>query len=320
MRRAVLAVAAAIGIGCSSPGARPADAGAVGQPEGGIDDGVSSEDGASDGGPPNTTACRVPLDDALNPCAPTVAAQSARQQGTDFGVQNICTSTYSVFTSYQQDDHTWQCVYGPGGTLIGWDRIESGQRFCEGRASAAVGDAYSRYQLIDCLEVDNFLWTWIQSFDPGPPTISIQIEQGTIVVSKTMSLGFSFTLGGQDIAASDLTLRYWYTADAGAGSSPMESTSCSGANGLVCDDFAVALVPVTPARPMADTYAEISFPTFPGIISTGFPFSLGFSITRGDGALSDQSNDYSYGGPGALAPTTKVTAYVRGALIYGTEP
>jgi hypothetical protein len=340
MNRVFLAViVVAIGMGCSSSGMNATDGGTTDEPDDrGLDEAdvgrhesdagsdvgnVGSDAGVSmgsDAGPSNMVACRVRLDDALSPCAPTVAEQVTRQQGTPFGDYYLCPGGYPLFTSYQEGDHLWQCVYDGSGALVAWDRTENGQQFCDGRASGAVGDIYSMYQLIDCLAVDDGTWTWIQSFDPGPTAISIQVGAGTTIVrSQTIDVGLGFVLSGQEIAASDLTMRYWYTADPSGGSPPIQSAICNGTNGLACDDVTISLIPVTPPRPPADTYAEVAFPNFPGIMSTGFLFSLGFLITRTDG-LYDQSNDYSYNGPSQATPTTKVTAYVKGVLIYGTEP
>jgi hypothetical protein len=94
--------------------------------------------------------------------------------------------------------------------------------------------------------------------------------------------------------------------------------SCDGSTGISCDGFAI--VSIAPARPTADSYVEVSFPTITGILSTGFDDLLSFSLHRTDSALFDQSNDYSYNGLADLTPTTKMTAYVKGVLIYGTEP
>lgn len=326
-RTRVLSVSVAIiviGFGCSSKGMQATDARVEEPsrpPDAGLDLGVDvGVDVVSDAGPGNMTACRVRLDDPLSLCAPTPAEQATRYQGTDFGMQFVCAGGTSVFGSFVENVHTWQCLYDPPGVLVAWDRIENGQQYCEGRASAVVADLYSRYVLINCLAVDNSEWTWIQSFDPGPTTISIQLGGDTVVATRSFPVGLGWVLGGREIAAADLSFRYWYTADARGGASPLQTAACDSANGLVCDYLTVSLVPVTTPRPMADTYAEVTFPNFPGIISTGFFYSLGFFITRADGALYDQSNDYSYPGATQLALTTKVTAYVKGTLIYGTEP
>jgi hypothetical protein len=264
---------------------------------------------------PAMRACRVRLDDPLNPCAPTVADQVRREQGNDFGIPGQCTG-YNVF-----GNDTSRCLYGTDGALIAWERLETTPQFCEGQATAVFGNLYSMGQLFSCLTVD-IGWTWISSFDPGPTTISIDLSAGSTGSSETIFPWLSFVLGGSETEAKDLTLRYWYTADSGAGSAAQQSASCDSTNGLSCDQVQLSLVPVTPPRPKADTYAELSFPTFSGIISTGFRFSITFRITKADGSPYDQSSDHSYNGAPTADPTpaTNVTAYLKDMLIYGAEP
>ena len=70
-----------------------------------------------------------------------------------------------------------------------------------------------------------------------------------------------------------------------------------------------------PAKPTADSYAEITLSRFPGTVSTGFRFSILPLIAKNDGQLYDQSNDYSYNGSAERIPTNHVTAYVKGATV-----
>lgn len=306
----------AVGSGCSTRGAsNRADAGATpdtGSDQTTTDEGTLGDD--ADIGPANTVACRVALGNALNPCSTTEIEQLTRFQGTDFGTARRC---YAGFFTYvnRQSDSVWECVYGFGGELIAWDRIEKTQ-LCDGRAGAVAADALSMGQLMDCLIVDGGEWTWLLGFDPGPPTVAVQLATGTMTSTTQIDLELSFTLGGGEVAGSDLTFRYWYTADArGAGSVP-QTTACTG--GFYCDFSSTSVVSIPP-RAMADSYAEISFPGM-GIISPKYTSGLGVSITRTDGASYDQSNDYSYNGSEQSVPTQRITAYVKGALIYGTEP
>jgi len=172
-------------------------------------------------------------------------------------------------------------------------------------------------QVMSCLTADAGGWSWVLGFEPGPPAIALKLAT-TNAPAAAISVGLWFILTGREIAGSDLTIRYWYTADARGGSPLPQTVSCDGFTGINCDKFTV--VPVTPPRPTADTYVEVSFPTITGIVSTGFEYLMGFSINRSDGTPFDQSNDYSNNGQANLTATTKVTAYVKGALIYGTEP
>jgi hypothetical protein len=306
-----LVAGAAIGIGCGSNAVKNRDAGTIAIPDAGGTDAV-----VTDADPQAPIACRVALDDALNPCAPTSLEQSMRYQGTDFAFSNGCFAGI-VFETNQAGEF-WQCVYGGAdGGLVAWNRV--GRTSLCGGADAVVADAWSMGQAMSCLATDQGGWKWVLGFDPGPTTIAVQLATATTGPTDKISIGLGFKLEGREIAGSDLTLRYWYTADArGSSTPPPQSVSCDGFNFIRCDAFTI--VPVTPPRATADTYVEVGFPTVTEILSTGFDMSLGFSIARADGALFDQSNDYSYNGQTQAAATTRVTAYVKGALIYGVEP
>jgi hypothetical protein len=233
------------------------------------------------------------------------------------GVQSICGS-YVQFAESDADGSSRQCVYGRGGTLIAWERVESGLEVCDGRAGAAFGDAYSRGQLFGCLVVDSEDWNWILSFDPGPTTISMRLATKTPANSSTILLWLFFTLSGKEINAPGLTLRYWYTSDAGSGT--VQTASVEGSEGIGVTDAGLTIVPVTPPRSGADSYVQIAQPPELGIISTGFEYWVAVQIAKADGSHYDQSNDYSYNGNAEGAPTTNVTAYVNGTLFSGTEP
>lgn len=309
----VLAAVSATGLGCTSQSAMNTGGGS-GMTAAGAGGGA----GAGGAGGQNMNACKVRLDDPLNPCGATVDAQAMRYQGTPFGLQSFCAASYVRFGEIDANGSSRQCVYGRGSTLIAWERIESGLEVCDGRASAVFGDAYSRGQLFSCLVVDSEEWNWIPSFDPGPTTISMRLATKTPSSSPTILIWLFFTLSGKEITAPELTLRYWYTSDAGSGT--VQTASAEQWDGLGVADGGLTIVPVTPPRPGADSYLQIAHPPDHGIVSTGAEYWVEIQIAKADGALYDQSNDYSYNGDAEGALTTKVTAYVNGSLIYGTEP
>jgi hypothetical protein len=136
--------------------------------------------------------------------------------------------------------------------------------------------------------------------------------------SPTILIWLFFSLSGKEITAPELTLRYWYTSDAGGEN--VQTVSAEGWDGLGVADDGLTIVPVTPPRRGADSYLQIAYPHDVGIISTGFEYWIAIQIAKAGAAPYDQSNDYSYNGDAEGAPTTKVTAYVNGTLFYGTEP
>ena len=79
-------------------------------------------------------------------------------------------------------------------------------------------------------------------------------------------------------------------------------------------------MPVTPARAGADYSLEISFAAdtlAPGH-NTG---NLQDRFNKADWSNDTQTNDYSStGAQASSAPSTRVTAYYNGSLVWDTEP
>ena len=118
----------------------------------------------------------------------------------------------------------------------------------------------------------------------------------------------------------DLEFRYWYTSDIGGAAGVTQSTFLMGSQGLIGDPN-MAIVPVAPARPMADTYLSLDFSPASPSINVGAFVNILVHVTRSDGGTYDQSNDYSYNASAsALMVTDRITIYYKGQLIYGVEP
>jgi Cellulose binding domain len=118
----------------------------------------------------------------------------------------------------------------------------------------------------------------------------------------------------------EIEIRYWYTSDIGGAAGVTQSTQFQGSQGLI-GDFLMSIVPVVPARPMADSYLSLDVSSEPTSVNAGAYANFLVYITRSDGGTYDQSNDYSYNASAsALMVTDRVTVYYKGALIYGTEP
>lgn len=120
--------------------------------------------------------------------------------------------------------------------------------------------------------------------------------------------------GGGLLTLSDVTLRYWYTAD----SSQQQKVECDYAT-IGCENVHTALIPINPALPTADTYLEVSFTAV--TLTANSTTQIQLRIHRTNWTNYDQSNDYSF-----MADATKYTAnqrigvYYKGALISGSEP
>jgi hypothetical protein len=158
--------------------------------------------------------------------------------------------------------------------------------------------------------------------DPNIPTVTMSLWEYAIGPTTQLAPNMKITnLGPRNLPMTDMEIRYWYTSDIGGASGVTQSTVCQGTYGIVCEDFNMSVVPVSPARPMADTYLSLNFSPAPADIGPGGWGYILIYITRSDGGTYDQSNDYSYNASGsALMDTTRITVYYKGALIYGTEP
>jgi hypothetical protein len=148
-------------------------------------------------------------------------------------------------------------------------------------------------------------------------------DQTSFVIDVTNESSVSFPL-------SSLTLRYWYTLEAGKAQELDCDFAKVGCTNLVTSADTMPgpkFVPVTPARNEANEYAEIAF--------KGGAFSLDPFLDTGEIQLRvhnmdyspiTQMDDYSYNAdncatlPAPPVEWSKITAYIDGVLVWGTEP
>lgn len=122
--------------------------------------------------------------------------------------------------------------------------------------------------------------------------------------------------GSTPITLNNVTIRYWYTID---GNQPQNWVCDYAARG--CGSFSARFVPVSPARSGADYYLEISFTSADTLAPGQSTGDLQGRFNKADWSNYNQTNDDSYNGTQAsYAPSSKVTAYYNGSLVWGTEP
>ena len=134
-------------------------------------------------------------------------------------------------------------------------------------------------------------------------------------------------MGPSLVLYKDLTLRYWYTADA----SKEQELDCDQADKLTCNYIVKStntppapqpkFVPVTPPRTKANEYVELA--VVQGALDVGGTTGrIQLRLHNKDFSAIDQTTDYSYdcGSVGQAHDSPKVTAYIRGVLVGGTEP
>ena len=132
-------------------------------------------------------------------------------------------------------------------------------------------------------------------------------------------------MGTKLFVLGDLTLRYWYTMDAGK----EQELDCDTAQ-LTCAYIITSMSPapaapkfvaVTPPRTGANEYVEIAF-TMGAVDVNGKTGPIQLRLHNKDYSPINQADDYSAdcGATGQAHDTSKVTAYLKGVLVGGTEP
>jgi hypothetical protein len=165
----------------------------------------------------------------------------------------------------------------------------------------------------------------VDADDAGAPQVKVlytcrsnDTGQASFVLDVTNEGSLSFAL-------SDLSLRYWYTIDAGK----QQELDCDVAN-LGCTNIVTSadtpgpkFVAVMPPKPKANEYVEIAFKVgafaLDPLLETG---QIQLRLHNKDFSPIVQTDDFSYdcSAMGAAAPSTKITAYIDGILVWGNEP
>ncbi|MFE9431247.1 glycoside hydrolase family 6 protein [Streptomyces sp. NPDC006640] len=121
--------------------------------------------------------------------------------------------------------------------------------------------------------------------------------------------------GSTAVDLSKVTIRYWFT---GESSSAGYQTFCDWAQ-LGCSTVKTSVSGVSPSRTGADHYLEVGFTS--GSLAAGADSGdLQLRLAKSDWSNFDESNDYSRGANSSYADAAKVTVYVAGTLVWGTEP
>lgn len=121
--------------------------------------------------------------------------------------------------------------------------------------------------------------------------------------------------GSSTVDLSKVTIRYWFT---GESSSAGYQTFCDWAQ-LGCSTVKTSVSAVSPSRTGADHYLEVGFTS--GSLAVGADSGeLQLRMAKSDWSNFDESDDYSRGANSSYADAAKVTVYVAGTLVWGTEP
>lgn len=121
--------------------------------------------------------------------------------------------------------------------------------------------------------------------------------------------------GNTPVSYGDVTLRYWFTAEGSSALNYYLDYAKMG-NAYVKGKF------VKPATTFtnADTYLEISFAAPDSLYPLSTTGNIQQRIAKANWSVFDQLNDHSFKAGSTFGDNVKVTAYVKGTLVYGVEP
>ncbi|WP_224367931.1 X2-like carbohydrate binding domain-containing protein [Hyalangium versicolor] len=122
--------------------------------------------------------------------------------------------------------------------------------------------------------------------------------------------------GTSALNLADVTLRYYYTADANIS----QAFWCDWAS-VGTANVRASFVPMAAPKTGADTYLEISLNSGAGSLAPGASAEFQIRFSRTDWSNYTQTNDYSFN-PTSTSYTdwNKATGYISGSLKWGVEP
>jgi hypothetical protein len=154
---------------------------------------------------------------------------------------------------------------------------------------------------------------------PIPPDgLKVQFyNQSTAATSNQIYLNVKLINNGSSaLALSNVKLRYYYTINGAQTQnfycdySPVGSSNVNG-----------NFVTMATAKTGADTYVEIGFGSGAGSLAAGGNTTIQARIAKSDWTNYTQTDDYSFNSSATtFVDWAKVTGYVSGALVWGTEP
>jgi alpha-galactosidase len=154
---------------------------------------------------------------------------------------------------------------------------------------------------------------------PSPSgTIKVQFyNQSKTDLSNQLYLNFQLAnTGNSAITLSNVKIRYWYTEDGTQAQSFWSDYSPVGSSNVTG-----TFVKMGTAKTGADTYLEIGFTSGAGSLNAGASIQVQCRCAKNDWSNYTQSNDYSFNSSASsYVDWTKVSGYVSGALVWGTEP
>ncbi|MDG9727039.1 MULTISPECIES: cellulose binding domain-containing protein [unclassified Streptomyces] len=154
--------------------------------------------------------------------------------------------------------------------------------------------------------------------DPEPPELLVRYRTGTPATSAVAKPSLEvFNKTEKPLPLSDVTLRYYFTADDGAS----YAFNCVNA-AFGCSHLAGRIVEPAEPTDTADRYLEVRFSPGAGELEPGANSKgIDLQLFRTDHKELEQSDDRSFDAETTSYKEAKrVTAYKRGVLAWGEEP
>ncbi|HEX3045065.1 MAG TPA: cellulase family glycosylhydrolase, partial [Bacillota bacterium] len=140
--------------------------------------------------------------------------------------------------------------------------------------------------------------------------------------AATSGIRFNLQVRNDDTVAvplSNVKIRYWYTRDDGKWQSFNCYYAVIGSGNVYGNMVRLGL---SSAFPTADFYTEVGFGSGAGSLAPGANTGeIQITLTKYDNSNYTQTNDYSFNSSMSdYGANMKVTGYVNGVLVFGTEP
>lgn len=153
---------------------------------------------------------------------------------------------------------------------------------------------------------------------PAPPTPLTGQSRTNDGGASAATLQYGLRLvnsGDEAVDLRDVKVRYWFTGD--GGTSRPDAVCYFAAFG--CGGLRQSVIQLPNGRRDADHYVQVSF-TGGSLRPGGAAVLDRLAVAHHGGATFSQDNDHSFLGRGSFTANDQVTVYLRGRLVWGTEP
>jgi hypothetical protein len=161
------------------------------------------------------------------------------------------------------------------------------------------------------------LYSVWRSADTEPPVLTVRYRTGAPATTDVAKPWLEIiNTSSKTVDLSDVTLRYYYTADGGSayGSNCVQTV-------LGCSNVTEKTAPAGHPGPKADHYLQIGFTAGAGSLAPGKTSEgIGLQLYRVDHKKLNQANDRSFNARDTTYTQSKlVTAYLGDTLVWGQE-